>query len=285
MNFYALNETPINGWATRQGFAEADLSLVVTGKSATVRLGSGRADMVLNATGNGTRRTFGTGAADLVLNASGNGTRRTFGEAEALMELAAGGDGKVTQVVGGTATLMLTWNKGMGGKLIYGKGDAKLELDLLGDGRAATGRAGEGAAFMFLLAEGSGIVRTPLKGAGLVDMWLYPTGVPRLITQNGGAVEMMLRAAAHERVGAHVHGSGDVRMLLEFLRTDAGSYHRVDGGGGALMELEFDVRDQRVVVLPGSFYPAPRARGLRVDHENRALRVPRPQRELEIAEA
>ncbi|ACR15049.1 virion-associated phage protein [Burkholderia phage BcepIL02] len=285
MNLYALNETPINGWATRQGFAEAAMQLAVTGKSANVLLGAGRADMVLNVTGNGTRRTFGAGAADLVLNVSGNGTRRTFGTADALMELAAAGDGKVTQVVGGTATLMLTWNKGIGGKLIYGEGDAALELDLLGDGRAATGRAGEGAAFMYLLADGWGLSRTPLKGDGLADMWLYPTGVPRLITQNGGAAEMMLRASARERVAAHVYGSGDARMLLEFLRTDPNSYHRVDGAGGALLELEFDVRDQRVVVLPGSFYPAPRARGLRVDHENRALRVPRPQRELAIAEA
>lgn len=282
MDFYALNETPINGWATRLGFAEADMSLVVSGKSANVLLGSGRADMVLSAAGDGTRRTFGAGDALLELDTDGDGTRRTFGTGEALFELQAGGDGKVTQVQGGTATLLLTWPEALGGKLIFGTSTATMQLAAQADGRAATGRFGYSDAYMYLIADGKGREVVPVMGKGLAEMWLYPTAAPRLITSNGGSVDMRLLTGAAGRVGRHLFGSGAVAMQFTIERSDAQQHREIRGGAEIDIDFELVARDARVAVLPSTFYPAPSARGMRLSIESRGMRVSAPQRTYEL---
>lgn len=285
MNFYALNETPINGWATQQGFGQAAMSLAGSGVSANVALGGGFPSIILQASGDGTRRAMGGGFPSLVLQVAGDGTRRVPADGIAMLELGGDGDGKIAQGTGGHATMMLTWPYGQGGIIAHAGGDATLELNATAEGRAAAGRHGFATSYMMLFADGRARNVVPIKGDALAEMWLYPRGVPHLVTQNGGAIEMMLRAASRERVGNHAHGDGAVVMALKLLRDEARQYRLVEGSGSLAMALALASRDARVVVVPSTIYPAPRARGMRVDHENRALRVPRPQRELEIAEA
>ncbi|ULR75126.1 hypothetical protein JC1_54 [Burkholderia phage JC1] len=285
MDFYALNETPINGWATRQGFGQAAMSLAGTGASANVVLGTGAAALRLQTLGKGTRRAMASAGVTMVLQTAGDGTRRVPADASAVIELGAGAEGKVAAGVGGHATMMLTWPYGQGGIIAHAAGTATLELNAAAEGRAAAGRHGFATSYMLLFAGAHGRSVTPLKGSAIAEMWLYPRAEPYLVTQNGGVIEMALRTASRERIGNRVHGDGVVVMALEMLRDEARQYRLVAGSGSLSIALAVEARDARIAVLPSAIYPAPRARGMRVDRENRTLRVPRPQRAYEITEA
>jgi len=273
MNLYALNETPINGWATHYGLGEAVAQLTLDGASANAVLGSGSADMALSSSGDGTRRTFGVSNPDLVLNAQGDGTRRTFGTADMPIVLTATAVGEVTASHGGTATLMLSWLLGRGGVMVYGSADASLRVTMDADGRAATGRYGTGDARMALEAVAHGKLPPVVKGGGLADMWIYPTGYPNMIAHAGGAADMQLGAAGGGIVGHQVFGSGEAVFAIEVLRSTTDQFRNVFGAGEIDIGFAIDTREARIVTLPSTFYPAHSSRIVRVIKESRVVRV------------
>ncbi|AAQ54994.1 virion-associated phage protein [Burkholderia phage Bcep22] len=150
MNLYALNVTPINGWATWQGFGQAAMSLAGAGKSANVVLGAGSAQMALQSSGNGTRRAMGYSVPQLVLTSSGHGSIRSG--------------------VGGTATLILAWHYGQGGIFVHPRASVRLQLDI--DANSIMGRSGVGAATAQMFVRGDARTYRLIHGAGTVSMAL-----------------------------------------------------------------------------------------------------------------
>ncbi|AFN39126.1 virion structural protein [Burkholderia phage BcepMigl] len=150
MDFYALNVTPINGWATWQGFGQAAMSLAGSGKSANVVLGAGSAQMALQSSGNGTRRAMGSSGPQIVLTSSGNGSVR-------------GG-------LGGTATLILAWHYGQGGIFVHSRGKVGLQFEI--DANSIMGRSGVGAATAQMFMRGDARTYRLIHGAGAVSMAL-----------------------------------------------------------------------------------------------------------------
>lgn len=150
MNFYALNETPINGWATRQGFGQAAMALAGAGKSANVVLG--------------------TGSARLALQASGNGTRRAMGYSVPQIVLVSDGHGSVRSGVGGTATLILAWHYGQGGIFVHSRGKVGLQFEI--DANSIMGRSGVGVATAQMFMRGDARTYRLIHGAGAASMAL-----------------------------------------------------------------------------------------------------------------
>lgn len=124
MDFYALNETPINGWATVRG-------------QATVAL-------ALDASGVGAVSVLGAGSVNLELLATGNGTRVAVGAADVQLELSGGGEGRTTQSVGARLALQLSFSKALGGKLVFGQATLAMEIGIGGNGHRGRGQFGEG---------------------------------------------------------------------------------------------------------------------------------------------
>lgn len=285
MNFYALNETPINGWATRQGSGQAAMSLAVSGKSANVVLGASTATMRMQAAGAGTRRVPASSDPVMVLQATGDGTRRVPAYGSGTMQMGASGEGRVALGIGGTATLLLTWPSGRGGILVRGDSTASMELGATADGRAAAGRHGDAHTMLYMRADAAGRTSTPLYGRARADIWINAYGGGRLVAKNSSHAAMALGISADGSVGRRVYGRGAITMRLDVARQETRQYRQINGEGAAALSLAFSARDYRVVTLPAIFYPAPKARGLRVNHENRGLRVARQDCTAELAGA
>ncbi|AOJ09660.1 hypothetical protein [Burkholderia mayonis] len=278
MNFYALNETPINGWAAQQGFGQVAMSLAGSGVSANVGRGGGFPSIVLQASGDGTRRAMGGGFPSLILQVAGDGTRRVPADGIAVLELGGDGEGRIATSIGGHATMMLTWPSGQGGVIARAHGTAAIELVAKADGRAATGRHGFSDTYLMMLADGW-MRHVPLvKGGAGAEMWLYLRAVPRLVAKNGSALSMALRMESSARIGCRVLGDGAVVMALELLREQACQYRLVNGSGVAAFGLACGARDLRIVTLPSTISPAPTGRGIRVSREPRGMRVARAAR-------
>lgn len=264
MNFYALNTAPINGWETHLGSGQAAMSLLASGESADVALGAGAAQLALTASGNGTRRVPALGAAAMQLQAAGEGTRGVLGS--------------------GTATMVMTAN-GIGGILVQGAGIAQMRMDASGDGRAATGRYGTGHGIMEFRAWDIPKSYATYHGSGTAGMRLAAAGAGTIIAKNGGTATMQIQAQGAGRIGERVHGDGAAVMRLIASRVESSQHRQINGDGVATMAIKASARDNRVIMLPSSFSPAPKARGLRVATENRAMRVPRQPVAHQLAEA
>lgn len=240
MNLHALNEVPVNGWATWLGFGSAGMSLAVSGRSANVHHGIGAAQLAAQASGHGVRRAMASGAAGLSFQATGDGTRL----------------------------------------VVDPTGDAQIELRAEADGRAATGRHGQAHALAYLLIDPWGRVPESPRGSALAQVWLNPYGGGRLIAQHGGAARMSLATTAHGRTTQRAHGFGSITMRMRLLRQETRQYRQVNGAGAAGLSLDMRARDRRVATLHDGYTTAPRLRTLWVPHEIRTLRVPREDREL-----
>lgn len=284
MNFYALNAAPINGWETHLGSGQAAMSLLASGESANVALGAGAAQLALSASGNGTRRVPALGAAAMQLQAAGEGTRWVLGSGTATMQMAAEGEGNVVEGVGGRATMVMT-AKGIGGILVHGAGLAQMGMDASGDGRAATGRYGTGHGIMEFRAWDIPKSYATYHGSGTAGMRLAAAGTGTIIAKNGGTAAMQIQAQGAGRIGERVHGDGAAVMRLIASRVESSQHRQINGDGVATMAIKAGARDNRVIMLPSSFSPAPKARGLRVATENRAMRVPRQPVAHQLAEA
>lgn len=280
MNLHALNEVPVNGWATWLGFGSAGMSLSVSGRSANVHRGVGAAQLAAQASGQGVRLAMASGAAGLSFQATGDGTRRVLGDGLGLMVLDGIGDGRVTHGNGGTITMVLAGVNAAGGIVVDPTGDAQIELRAEADGRAATGRHGQAHALAYLLIDPWGRVPESQRGSALAQVWLNPYGGGHLIAQHGGAARMSLAATAHGRTTQRAHGFGSITMRMRLLRQETRQYRQVNGAGAAALSLDMRARDRRVATLHDGYTTAPRLRTLWVPHEIRTLRVPREDREL-----
>ena len=282
MNLYALNETPINGWAVCNGSGHAEMSLNAQGTSANVALGSGTAELELQATGDGTRRVLGSGSVTMELNASGEGLRWAMGAGLAQMVLYLEGEGTVTNTTAGIATMRLMVPLARGGLLRFGQGKASMTLNATADGRVANSHFGEGVARMELAASGNAKSAPGVKGKGRLDMWLYAGGDGYLITKNAGAATMSLEATGRGYTTQYAYGSGRAAMTLNVVRADSLAYQQVNGSGELTMELAAEARDRRIAILPSEFYPAPPRRTMSMERENRGVRVAREDRTAEL---
>lgn len=283
MNFYALNSTPINGWATGFGFGQADFTLDAEGVSAEVDLGAGSASLVLESEADGTRRTFAEVTATLELESEADGTRRVPAEASADFEIELEGDGTATQVVGGTATLLLTWPSGAkGGIFVHAEATATLQLQPEADGRVAAGRYGEAWAYMLMQVDGAARKAVPVKAGGLAEMWVYPSASGYLVTSNAGAAMLNMEVDGEGRGSVIRHGAGQVGMRFEALRVEGRQHRQINGAGDLGIAFDLTLQDARVAVLPDAFYPAPAVRTARLNRENRRMRVARAGRTAEI---
>ncbi|SEH89779.1 hypothetical protein [Paraburkholderia hospita] len=282
MNVYALNETPINGWATLYGGGNAVEQLTLSGVSANVVMGGGSADLNLSPAGNGTRWTFGASQADLALNESGNGTRRTIGTGDASNVLVVNGDGTTTRSLGGMATLLLSWIVGKGGVIVHGSGEAALALMIDANGRAAIGRHGSGDMRMVLSLDGRGILPPVVHAGGKIEEWLYLTGYPNMIAHAGGAADMRMLAAGDSHAGHRVFASGEIVLGFELGCNWTSKYREVYGSSSIVFGFSLEARDARVAMLPSTFYAAPKSRGARVEREIRLVRVDRASGALHV---
>ncbi|CAB3972344.1 MULTISPECIES: hypothetical protein [Burkholderia] len=150
MNLYALNVTPVNGWATWQGSGRASMVLAGSGKSANVVRGAGTARMELQASGKGVRRAMGYSLPKLVLTSSGHGSLRSG--------------------VGGAATLILAWHYGQGGILVRSRGTARLQFNV--DANSLMGRSAVASAGMQMLMRGEARTYRLVHGAALASVEL-----------------------------------------------------------------------------------------------------------------
>lgn len=284
MNFYALNTTPVNGWETHLGNGQVAMSLAASGASANVDLGTGTAQLALAATGSGTRRVPASGSASMQLQAAGNGTRWVLGTGTASMQMAADGNGDVVSGVGGEISMAM-YASATGGVLVYGTGLAEMSLDVAGDGRAAPGRYGTGHGIMEFRAWDIPKRYSTYHGSGTVGMRIAPSGIGTMIAKNGGTAAMQIQAQGDGRSATRVYGEGVAAMSLIASRVESEQHRQISGEGTATMALKASARDNRVIMLPSSFAPAPKARGLRVATENRAMQVPRHPVAHQLAEA
>lgn len=284
MNFYALNTAPINGWETQFGSGQAELTMLASGVSANVDLGAGVAQLSLSASGDGTRRVPASGSASMQLQAAGDGTRWVLGAGTATMQMAADGNGDVVSGVGGKISMVMHAG-GIGGILVQGAGLAQMRIDASGDGRAATGRYGTGHGIMESRAWDIPKRYSTYHGSGTDGMWLAAFGAGNLIAANGGAATARLQLEGFGRVGERVNGSGAMALRLQASNRTSSQHRQIRAGGAAIMAMRTSTRDNRVVMLPDGFYPAPKARGMRVSNESRAMRVPKQHMAQQPAEA
>lgn len=284
MNFYALNTTPLNGWETHIGSGIAAVSIAASGASATVHLGSGTAATVVASTGNGTRRAQASGSAQLVVSAAGNGIRRAPAFGSAAVELRTEGSGEIVSGLGGQAQIRVI-SQGMGGILVYGDGAAPIVVAQTGEGRAANGRFGVAHGIIETRAWDIPKSYDTYHGSGISVVRFNTQGVSAAIAKNGGAASLAIQAEGVGRLASRVHGDGNARIELVAARSQSEQQRQVFANGAAAMHFKIATRDNRVVMLPDSFYSAPKARGLRVTHENRGMRVPRQPVAHQLAEA
>lgn len=274
MNFYAFNTTPINGWEAHLGRGQAALTMLANGKSANVVLGSGAALLSISASGEGTRRAPSFGEASMLLQAEGEGTRRVLGSGLAPMQLTADGDGNAVDGAGGRISMALR-AQGLGGFLVYGDGVSQLRLSAEGEGRVAKTHFGSAHAIMEFRARDIPKRYSTHHGQGHAEVRLAAAGYGTVIAKNSGAAYIQLQAQGRVRIGARIIGYGKASMSLIALRVESSQHRQIYGSGSASMAFTADARDNRVLMLPSAFSPAPRARELRVAAENRAMHVPR----------
>lgn len=284
MDFYALNASPINGWETHLGSGQAAMSLAASGGSANVDLGAGAAQFALSASGSGTRRVPASGSASMQLQAAGGGTRWVLGAGTATMQMEASGNGDAVNGMGGKISLVLHAS-GTGGILVNGSGIAQMQMDASGEARTADAHYGAGHGIMEMRAWDIPKSYSTYHGSGTVGMRLAAAGTGTIIAKNGGTATMQIQAQGAGRIGERVHGDGAAVMRLIASRVESSQHRQINGDGVANMAIKASARDNRVIMLPSSFSPAPKARGLRVATENRAMRVPRQPVAHQLAEA
>lgn len=284
MNLYALNTAPINGWETHLGSGQAAMSLAASGASANTDLGTGAAQLALSASGSGTRRVPASGSASMQIQAAGSGTRWVLGTGTASMQMAAAGNGEVSNGMGGKVSLVLHAS-GTGGILVNGSGVAQMQMGASGEARTADAHYGTGHCIMESRAWDIPKSYSTHHGSGAAGMRLAAAGTGTIIAKNGGTAAMQIQAQGSGRIGARVHGEGAAVMRLIASRVESSQHRQINGDGVATMAIKASARDNRVIMLPSSFSPAPKARGLRVATENRAMRVPRQPVAHQLAEA
>jgi len=284
MNFYPLNETPVDGFARWNGGTSADMSFDGLGKAATARQGTSLAEMDAVAIAYGLMRRMGYAGADMSMDGQGVGQLAILGTSEAAMHFEMEGRGEAFAIVGGTATLSLDVLLSRGGLLIRGISDAVMELQAEPIGRSAYGVHADATALLQMGADASGHMPPVVKGRGLAESWLYGLAYPHLILHSPGALaEFGLDAEAIGRIATRVHGYAEAELVLEVLRAEARKYAILRGMSDAEMVLDALVRDARAVVLPSAFHPAGDdriilapwvSRTVRVQKDIRAMRVP-----------
>lgn len=282
MNFYALNEVPINGWDTLYGFGQAEMVLSAAGESANVVLGSGAASMSMQASGEGTRWAMGGGTAAMALQATGNGILAALGSGSASMELDASANGLLAALGVGHAALELLAS-GIGSIAHFGRGDAIMELLAAAEGRIAMRHYGHGYAFLELRAYDIPSHWRVVRGRGVAEIRLHGAGYGSLIAHNNaGAATMSLEASGKARSTTRHYGAGAATMRLDVLRSIGRKYRQINGEGSATMILSAAGRG---LAVPSVRHPTTKARVMVVAADNRTIRVPRATRMEELAEA
>jgi hypothetical protein len=157
-----------------------------------------------------------------------------------------------------------------------------MQLEVEGNGDAATGIFGDSRVIMLIQVDANGRSTFPAKGKGNIDMWLNPRATPNMIAHARADTTLQLLAAAPGRVAHQVFAGGDIVMDLSVIRSGSSQYREVRGSGESDFIFDMTARDSRVVVVPSTFYPAPLVRGMHVNYELRSLRIPRPDRVFDI---
>lgn len=265
MNFYALNAVPINGWDIFRGEGSAELSIAATGIAGVARFGSGEAALSMATAGAGAVWQLGQGTAAMALSANGRGTRRAMASASPIMELRASGDAKTYDATGGIMTMLIRTKAGA---------------------RVVTPWLGSGYIGMALNTRGRIYPKTPVRGSGLMDAWLNTGAEGRLsYTANFGQASLSIAMTGRGRSSVRHAGGGSMLLELILLRQQSRQYRLVHGSAYASMVMTIDTRTARVTTLPGSYVEAPKQRTMRVDSDNRAMRVPAASRAEQVMEA
>lgn len=266
MNLYAVNETPINGWATLYGTGNpAAVSLSAIGDGTAVRVATGLSSIALQSIGNGTRVVMGSGTASIAISAEGVATYCRAGKGNSQISLQANGKGLAARANRGASTI---------------------ELRSAGWGRTQQTWSGAGASAIRIQTPAKARTTTPHLGRSVSQLWLNAYGEGRLVLHNtGGHAQVEIKATGDGRSTERVYGAGTARIALTCLRAESRQYREVYGSGVATIALAATTRGNRIITLPSETYPAPHARSLRLSEERRIIRVAHDARITEAAEA
>lgn len=144
MERYALNETPLAGYATMYGQGAAAQAITVTGVPYLMIFGRPvAAAMSASASADAVLALLGRGAAEMAMTAAGRCYLILCGIGDvAFMALSALADGRVIPVARGMAAMtMITVGNGI--KALLGAGAAQLGIGAAGQGTMATMGAGD----------------------------------------------------------------------------------------------------------------------------------------------
>lgn len=166
-----------------------------------------------------------------------------------------------------------------------GSGQVAMSLAASGEARTADAHYGTGHGIMEFRAWDIPKSYSTYHGSGTAGMRLAAAGAGTIIAKNGGTAAVQIQAQGAGRNATRVYGEGVAAMSLIASRVVSEQHRQIKGEGAATMAIQASARDNRVIMLPSSFSPAPKARGLRVATENRAMRVPRQPVAHQLAEA
>lgn len=265
MNFYALNEVPVNGWDRLYGDAAVGMSMDVSAEIGFARFGAAAAQMQVQAGASGTRWVLGQATAAMSLDAEAKGIRRALGYASSASELQVFAEGRTAKAQGSSITM---------------------RLQALASGRLPAVRRANSAPAMALDVLPKARTKTPVFGCSDAQLWVHTIADGRLpYTVNGGEIAMRLGAEARGRSSSRLQGGAIMHMGLELGRILPGQYRLARGEALLGMEFGATLHMPRVTTLPAQYSSAPKLRTIMMAAESREIRVPKPARTTEAAEA
>jgi hypothetical protein len=286
MNFYALNEAPVNGWATRFGHGSALLEMQGGAEAANVQLGRGIADISISAGASITPRRMGYGRGDVVVSADGSGRRGATGIAYPSIEIQSTALGRRGAVASGAGDIQISADAEP--RVVPPTGGiANIEITTSAAGRVPVTHHGFADALIAIELDATR-TRSVAPVMGKADIMLWVTAGAKGNTIASGAradASVAIEAVAKARLGAILHASGEARIELETWMRPARTQQWVRGSATADIAIELENRDARTVTLPATYVPAPKQRVIRLATENRGMRVPKNAREIEAMEA
>lgn len=286
MNFYALNEAPVNGWATRFGSGSALLEVQGVASAANVQLGRGAADISISSNASITVRRMGYGRGDVVVSADASARRGATGVAYPNIEIQSSAGGRRGHVGGGNGVIEI--GAEADSRVVPPTGGiANIEVNTNAAGRVPVTHHGFAAAQITIdIAASHPRVKAPVLGEAVTMLWVT-AGAKGNAVYNGAKADasVAIDATARARLGSILQAGGDARIELETWTRPARTEQWVRGSAVAEFSVGLANRDARTVTLPASYVPAPKQRVIRVASENRGMRVPKNTREIEAMEA
>ena len=265
MNFYALNEVPVNGWDRLYVDSAVGMSMDVSASIAFARFGAAAAQMQVQAGASGTRRVLGQATAAMSLDAEAKGIRRALGYASSASELQVFAEGRTAKAQGSSITML---------------------LQVLASGRLPTVRRANSAPAMALDVLPKAHTKTPIFGGSDVQVWVHTIADGRLpYTVNGSEIAMRLGVEARGRSSNRLQGEAIMQMGLEIVRILPRQYRLTRSAAFLDMEFGAKLRMPRITTLPAQYSSAPKLRTIMMAAESREIRVPKQARTTEAAEA